>query len=73
LVATSQDFDSGSSKEDIYFAGLQKDTPNNFKAESPEDDQPKRKPSELESYEGIFNAEEKAIRDHNLSVLKHDL
>lgn len=33
----SQDFDSGSSKEDNYFAGLQKDTPNNFKQESPEE------------------------------------
>ena len=72
-LATSQDFDSGSSKEDNYFAGLQKDTPNNFKSESPEDLQPRRKPSELESYDGVFDAEEKAIRDHNISVIKHDL
>jgi len=27
----------------------------------------------LESYEGVFDPEEKAIRDHNITVIKHDL
>ena len=35
-----------------------------------DDDLLKNKPSDLKNYDDIFSDEEKAMRDHNLSIIK---
>ena len=77
MTQTSQDFYSDSSDEaNNYFAGLaaNNETPKDFRPESPDDNSfPLNKPGDLDNYDDVFSPEEKAVREHNLSVIKLEL
>lgn len=50
------------------------ETPRDFRAESPDDQSfPQSKPGDVANYDDVFNAEERAVREHNLSVIKLEL
>jgi hypothetical protein len=76
VTQTSQDFYSDSSDEaNNYFAGVaaNNDTPKDFRPESPDYSFPINKPGDISNYDDVFSPEEKAVREHNLSVIKLEL